>query len=1199
MRKMRLFALLMAGVMTLSTTGCATVGTLASGISTISSEASAMLSKQNAETSDYSDEAQETDKAEDTVENNAEDIVKDEAADSDAEKYDSSDNANDADDRTSTDSGAKSGSSKESDKSGSSKLNTKDSDDSGKVSRARDNSSDNTSDNEASDETVESDNEKSDDDKFGNDKSNDSNTDESKSGDDKSSAGKSSDGKKGSRALKKTDEAATESKPEEKASVLDSLPKVGDSIHGFTVTAISDYELKNAKIVSMTHEQSGAELIYIACDDSDKAVGIFFKTVAENDKGIPHIFEHSTIAGSGKYPNANIFMDLSDNCYNTYMNASTWQEVTGYEMSSLSDKQLIKIMDMYMAGLADPLALKDANVLGQEAYRFSMSSLDDDITVTGAVFNEMEAANAVLETFAYEQSLKVLYPGSRMSYSSGGFRTDIITVTNEELKSFHDKYYHPSNMLIALYGDLDYEEYLEELDEEYLSNYDKKDVTIEDSKYIPWTGEKYAAIDYPVTEDAAAEDSGAVFYNISLGNMSAYDTKLMSIVASILGADSSPITKLINEQFPNASFSVFVEENIDQPALMFELSGTNAGDGKLFRQLINEGIAQISKEGLDKDLVSSMVDSITMEFALMQEQPGGISTFNQFANSWTVYGESTAYLDKIKALTELEKTAESGTLDTMVDIYLYEPMQSVVVEANPKPGLAEANDEAFAELLKEKKELMSKTDQAKLVGSTAEYEAWVETQSDTSKYLDKLCVVDVEELPEEVQTEAIVDEETTSEGIRELSSELDEAIYLKSSLYLKADTLDYDEIHDMVFLGELLGKLETENYTKDEFYNELSKTIYNYTTGLTIIYDDATGEPQPYFQIDIMNMADKTKDAYTLISEMLNASVFTDTATIKKTAAEATLNFKNNSGSYMLALNAGKAAADPNALYEYHAESLDYYNYLTKVSKMSDKQLKSLSKELEAVLAKLRNTNGAVYTAIGEAKTITEGKKCLDDITDKFSTTALPSVDYSKDLAKIELPKSIAVAANDTVNYNGYIAANDDTGLASDGTNDVCMNLLYSQLFFPTFRYNIGAYGCMQYAGERDSYLMSYRDPSIKESFDALEALPSQLDELELTEDDINNGILVTYSTYAYPVAKSSLASTEIDYILQNKDTSFIDECLTNMKQAKSITAKDVKEFAKNLQSMIEKGVRFTAGNSTNINKNKDLYELVITDLVK
>ena len=102
-----------------------------------------------------------------------------------------------------------------------------------------------------------------------------------------------------------------------------------------------------------------------------------------------------------------------------------------------------------------------------------------------------------------------------------------------------------------------------------------------------------------------------------------------------------------------------------------------------------------------------------------------------------------------------------------------------------------------------------------------------------------------------------------------------------------------------------------------------------------------------------------------------------------------------------------------------------------------------------------------------------------------------------------------------------------------------------------------------------------------------------------MTAEDIDNSILATYSTYAYPVSASSLASSEIDYILQNKSTSYTEERLDNMKRAKNISEDDVREFAGNLQSMIDKGVRFTAGSSSVINKNKELYDLVITDLVK
>lgn len=985
----------------------------------------------------------------------------------------------------------------------------------------------------------------------------------------------------------------------EKASVLDSLPEIGDRIHGFTVTDINDYEPKNAKVVSMTHEKSGAELLYIACDDTDKAFAVYFRTAAESDQGIPHIFEHVTLAGSGKYPNSNLFNDLLLGSYNTYMNASTWQELTGYMMSSLSDKQLLKLADFYMSGLTDPIALRDENTLGREAYRFEMPSLSDDITVTGAVFNEMEGYNAGLEMFSYNNTLKLLYPSSRMSFNSGGFRNDIITVDINQLKAFYSKYYHPSNMLITMYGDMDYEEYLEMLDEDYLSAYDKKTVTISDSKYIPWTGEKKAVIDYPVTEDADADNSGIVDYAVSLGSLSAYDAELMSIVTSMIGLDGSPLKKKVEEEFPDADFSVYMISDLDEPMVMFELNGSSEGDAETFKKAVNEGIAEMTDNGLDKELLEAALDMVKMQNALSQEQPGGISTINSFGSAWAVYGDKLSQLEMNRALDELESAISQGKLDELLYDYLSEPQQAVLAEYNPKPGLREAEDEAFAELLADKKTSLTKSEQAQLVGSTAAFEAWSESQADTSRYMEELGVLDKDDLEEYVQESDGVQEETLDKGIRELKVPIKDAIYLNSYIYLKADTLDYNEIHDMVFLGELIGKLGTGNYTSEELSNELIKKIYSFNAGLNVVYDEASGKPQPYFDIHALCIDDNINDTFDLLKELLTGTDFTDTKRIRSIASTAALNYKSGTG-YQLALNAAAAAADDNRKYAYHASDTDYLSYLNKVSKMNDRQLKELGEELRTVLDKLLNTNGAVYAAYGSEDAIAEGEKHISSLAaDCFSTEKLATVDYSKELAKIELPKSIAVAINDTVNYNGCLASLEALGAEDNGANNVSLNVIYNKLLYPAFRYDIGAYGLLEDITDDSIMLMSYRDPSVSRAFDAYASIYEDAQQLEITDDDIENALLYTYSSYAQPLSASGLAENEITRMLQNKSESYAEETLAKMRSAKSTTAEDVMNFAEIMQSMSEKGVRFTAGSTDSIKKNKELYELTIDALVK
>ena len=50
------------------------------------------------------------------------------------------------------------------------------------------------------------------------------------------------------------------------------------------------------------------------------------------------------------------------------------------------------------------------------------------------------------------------------------------------------------------------------------------------------------------------------------------------------------------------------------------------------------------------------------------------------------------------------------------------------------------------------------------------------------------------------------------------------------------------------------------------------------------------------------------------------------------------------------------------------------------------------------------------------------------------------------------------------------------------------------------------------------------------------------------------------YSSWAYPLSARSLVETEIGYLLSGKTSSYSEECLKNMKEAKKVTADDVEK---------------------------------------
>lgn len=67
---------------------------------------------------------------------------------------------------------------------------------------------------------------------------------------------------------------------------------------GFKVVETARFELVSADVTVYEHEKTGALVMVLENQDTNRTFNISFRTPAENDKGIPHIFEHATVSGS-------------------------------------------------------------------------------------------------------------------------------------------------------------------------------------------------------------------------------------------------------------------------------------------------------------------------------------------------------------------------------------------------------------------------------------------------------------------------------------------------------------------------------------------------------------------------------------------------------------------------------------------------------------------------------------------------------------------------------------------------------------------------------------------------------------------------------------------------------------------------------------------------------------------------------------
>lgn len=104
------------------------------------------------------------------------------------------------------------------------------------------------------------------------------------------------------------------------------LSQVGQVINGFETLETRDFPLMDATVVRFAHQKTGAELYYIANDDTNRVFDLTFKTEANDKTGLPQVFEHAVLSGSEKYPSTQLFSNLKHQTYNTYMNALTYSE---------------------------------------------------------------------------------------------------------------------------------------------------------------------------------------------------------------------------------------------------------------------------------------------------------------------------------------------------------------------------------------------------------------------------------------------------------------------------------------------------------------------------------------------------------------------------------------------------------------------------------------------------------------------------------------------------------------------------------------------------------------------------------------------------------------------------------------------------------------------------------------------------------
>eukprot|EP01132_Coremiostelium_polycephalum_P002722 gene2722-3379_t len=561
--------------------------------------------------------------------------------------------------------------------------------------------------------------------------------------------------------------------------------KEGDIVHGFQVKKVQDVPERQFKTFTLEHIKTGAKYLHVDCEDKNNVFSVTFKTTPKDSTGVAHILEHTTLCGSKKYPVRDPFFNMLKRSLNTYMNAWTAPDHTSYPFGTQDEKDFYNLLSVYLDATFFPL-LKEQD-FRQEGHRLEFENLESPETplkFKGIVFNEMKGALSDPSSFFQEVAQQHLYPGTTYAHNSGGEPTDIPNLTYDQLKSFHAKYYHPSNAFFFTYGDLPLEKHLEFIEKNGLSSFEK-DTTPETKfkKVQRWTEPK--SIELTCPPSAMEVNPERKFkYSISLLHKeSAADPfeslSMHTLSHLLLRGSNTPMYQALLESglaldyTPNTGY----DDNLYESSFSIGAVGVKKEDLEKVEKVIIETLEKAEKEGFDPQVIESFLHQY--EFAQKDVSASfGLKLAGALAPNWIHGGDPVEPLFLNQNIQRLRKELESGPFFQKKIRELLDNKHKLVITMQPDENHQKSQELAEQEKLEKIKSQLSQQQIDEIVANSKELQERQNQIQDVS-VLPKINICDIEKRQERLDH---VDTEIGSTPLRILDFPTNGITYFRTTI---------------------------------------------------------------------------------------------------------------------------------------------------------------------------------------------------------------------------------------------------------------------------------------------------------------------------------------------------------------------------------------------------------------------------------
>ena len=912
---------------------------------------------------------------------------------------------------------------------------------------------------------------------------------------------------------------------------------------GYTLVKHEDCPEQHGTLTVLTHDVSGAAVLLVENDDDNKAFGIGFGTFPSDDTGVFHILEHSVLAGSEKYPVKSPFLQLLKSSMASFLNAMTFPDKTVYPFATPNETDFKNLMDVYLNAVFCPLAMVDKGVFEQEGWH-----RDEDGTVSGVVYNEMQGALATPDAQMQNALSRAMFPDTAYGFVSGGDPASIPALTYEKYVRIYRRHYSADNCCITLYGKMDMAEKLAFLDEQYLSRMPKSAsrprLTVQDEQVgakrnIPYYTEK------PEPDEAQC---ALAWYT---GAFSDRERQLgvEILLDALLGTNQAPLKAALLEEKLGADIDVGFDDSTLQPTLELVLRGATEESAGKFAAAVRKAVDGILEKGIPEELLMASLNST--EFASLERPgsiPDGVLDAINASTGWLHTGDPALLLHTNALFASLREKLEQGWFNELLrELFAPAPVEIIQVPTLPK---------------KEEEGRAARTDGKLVLDHPLTAADLGEGKKQTPGSKELLAGAELLHHPSAGNT------------------------YLY--LYYDLGGMAPEDMSCLHLLTDVMDELDTEKHTAQEL-----NTLRNTWLGSSGAWMDCwTGQQEGrpcHAKLTVgMSMLERSLEkAVELGSEWLYETKFSGQqaeAAMERVASQQKLLMEQKflrEGHAFAAMRAAAHFSVESALSE-RCNGVSYYHYLCELLEKAD--WTALGKKMEELWKSVLKKNALTVSLHGSDAALDTLKKLLPGsaFAAEKRGEAKP---YTEELTA---PVNEAFIIDGGVNYDVLVWP-----MERRLERKVLARVMSYEYLWHNIREVGGAYGTgMVTQNDGTEYLYTYRDPHLKESYETFAKGPTELAGRDYTEKDMNEFIVGAAAKLDTPrKPREEAASTDCKYFCGITDEMTAAE----RKSLCSVDAAALKAEAADLSARMEKGVRVVFGSKEAVEAAKELFDRVET----